>query len=249
MLITGHRGASGQYPENSLLAFEKAFEQGATAIELDVRRCKTGEMVVIHDETVDRTTNGSGRVEDLTLAELKALDDNDGQKIATLDEVLERVGGEATIFIEMKGEGNGEVAASIHKAVKVLGFSYDQLPVIGFDHTRLFMLKLHNPHIQTGLSFSGRNPKLERAAMVPLAKTLGASAINPNHTLVDKALVDAAHKAGLSVNTWTVNQPEVMERMLDYGVDAIMTDHPGKLHDVVRQGKEQNRESGTARHP
>lgn len=249
MLITGHRGASGQYPENSLLAFEKAFEQGAAAIELDVRRCKTGEMVVIHDETVDRTTNGAGKVEDLTLAELKALDDTHGQKIATLDEVLEMVGGKATIFIEMKGEGNKEVAESIHKAVKEKGFSYDQLPVIGFDHTRLFMLKLNHPHIQTGLSFSGKNPKLERAAMVPLAKTLGASAINPNHTLVDRELVDAAHKAGLSVNTWTVNQPGVMERMRDYGVDAIMTDHPGKLSNLVRQAKEQNSEPGSARHP
>lgn len=248
MLITGHRGASGLYPENSMLAFKKAFEQGANAIELDVHRCKTGEMVVIHDETVDRTMNGTGRVADLTLAELKALDGKDGQKIVTLDEVLEMVGGKATVFIEMKGPGNAEVAKSIHKAVKEQGFSYDQLPVISFDHSRLFLLKLRNPHIQTGLSFSKRT-KLERTTMVPLAKTLGASSINPYHVMVDKELVEEAHKAGLSVNPWTVNRPEVMERMHGYGVDAIMTNYPDKLHNVVHQTKEQNRDAGSARHP
>ncbi len=241
MLVTAHQGASGDYPDNTLLAFEKAIEHGAEAIELDVHRCKSGEMVVIHDESVDRTTNGTGKVADLTLAELKQLDAGEGEKIPTLDETLAMLAGRVTVFVELKDTAIQEVADSVHRAVREHGFTYDQLPVIGFDHQDLLALKITNPDIQTGLTWSERRQDIASIIMIPEAKMMGAVAINPEHTMITPELVERAHKVGLKVNTWTVNEPDDIRRMIDAGVDAIMSDYPKR---VVRQlqvanGKEQ----------
>lgn len=239
MQITGHRGASATQPENTLASFRAALAMGASAIELDVRRCKSGEMVVIHDETIDRTSNGSGRVQDLSLRELRQFDFGNGEHISTLDEVLTGLAGKCRdsrnphIFVELKGPGSKSVAQTLDNNVADKRYSYQDFTVIGFNHAQLFHFKRQNPHIDTGLSFSAKHPLLAKAA-IGLALRLGASAINPDHLLVTPELVEKAHAAGLKVNTWTVNEHADLKRMCEMNVDGLMSDHPDRARSIAQ---------------
>lgn len=240
MLIAGHRGASGTEPENTLTAFKAALAMGADAVELDVQRCKSGEMMVIHDSSVDRTSNGSGKVKDLTLDQLKQLDFGNGEPIQTLDEVLDALKGgckngkNPTVFIEVKSPGAREVAKSIEQAVQTKGYSYAELPVIGFNPKQVGAVKLVHPKVSIGVSMSSKRCAAEKAMLIPLAKTLHASAINPEHTMVTEDLVNKAHAAGLKVNVWTVNEHADIKRMAELGVDSIMSDHPDRAKRVAQ---------------
>jgi glycerophosphoryl diester phosphodiesterase len=237
MHITGHRGASATQPENTLASFRAALAMGATALEFDIRRCKSGEMVVIHDETIDRTSNGSGRVQDMSLRELRRFDFGNGERIATLDEVLMELAGKCRdgsnphLFIELKSPGGKSTAATINNNVADQRYRYDEITVIGFSHPQLFQFKRQNPQIETGLSFAAKN-RITAKAMVPLAKRLGASAINPEHSLITPELVQKAHAAGLKVNAWTVNGHADIKRMNEAGVDALMSDHPDRARNI-----------------
>lgn len=239
MHYAGHRGASATQPENTLASFQSALAMGATAVELDVRRCKSGEMVVIHDGTVDRTSNGSGKVTDLTLGELKQLDFGNGEPIRTLDEVLAalkggtRDGQNPTVFIELKSPGARAVAASIRNAAERGDYGYDELPVIGFNPKQVAAVKLVNPKIEIGLSMAANRSGAEKAMLIPAARAMRASAINPEHTMVTPELVDKAHAAGLKVNVWTVNEHADIKRMAEMGVDSIMSDHPDRVRLVA----------------
>lgn len=248
MLTVGHRGASGDLPENTMGSFAEALKRGATAIELDVHRCKSGEMVVIHDEDVSRTTSGSGKVSELTLAELKKFDAGNGEQIPTLDEVLELVNRKASIFIELKSPGAKHVAATIHDAVENKGWKYDQLPVIGFNHRQLYAFKRQNPDIEIGATIHKKVKTVGALTLMAVAKRMGASAINPDHRLVTPSLVRKAHANGMKVNVWTVNEPKDIRRMLDAGVDAIMSDYPERIAQVKKLYPDAGRDTGTARH-
>lgn len=234
MLITGHRGASGTEPENTLAAFKQALAMGAQAIELDIHRCKSGEMVVMHDAEVNRTTNGTGRIKDMTLAELKALQLPNGEPIHTLDEVLAEVKGgclngkNPTVFIEIKSSGAKSAANSIRNAIEKQGYTYGELPVIGFNPKQVGLVKVANPKIEIGLSMAANRSPREQKMLIPMAKAMRASAINPEHTLVTPELVEQAHAAGLKVNTWTVNEHEDIKRVTQAGVDTIMSDYPDR---------------------
>lgn len=238
-LNTGHRGASGTEPENTILAFKTALAMGADAIELDVHRCKSGELVVIHDGDVSRTTNGTGKVSDLTLDQLKAFDAGKGEKIPTLEEALaavkggKRDGGNPTVFIEVKSRGGKDVAKSVHNAVATEGWSYDQLPVIGFNHAQIGLIKAGNPKIQTGISLD-KDKSFLAPALIGIAKALGASAINPHQELVTPEWVDKAHKAGLKVNTWTVNEHADIKRVIEAGVDSVIGNFPDRTKLVAQ---------------
>ena len=228
MLVTGHRGASGTVPENTLGAFKRALELGADAIELDVHRTKDGQMVVIHDDTVNRTTNGRGAVAEMTFEQIRTLRTENGEQVPTLQEVFDLVAGKATIFVEIKSPGTDAVAPLIHGAVKKGQFIYAQLPVISFNHPLLGTLKQANPDILTGATFDKDDCK----NMVARAEAIGASAINPHHSKADAATVEAAHKAGLAVNVWTVNEHDDIRRVIKAGVDAVMSDFPDRVKRV-----------------
>lgn len=234
MLITGHRGASGTEPENTMAAFKQALAMGAQAVELDIHRCKSGEMVVMHDADVSRTTNGSGNIKDMTLAELRELRLENGETIHTLDEVLAelkggcRDGSNPTVFIEVKSSGAKATANAIRQAVEQHGYRYGQLPVIGFNPKQVGLVKAAHSKIEIGLSISAKRPAFEQKMLIPLAKSLRATAINPEHTLVTPELVERAHAAGLKVNTWTVNGHEDIKRVTEAGVDTIMSDYPDR---------------------
>ena len=231
-LIIGHRGASGHLPENTLPAFAKAIEMGADGIELDVWPDVNGHPVVIHDEDLERTYRQKGKVTGMRVEDLSVLG------VPRYEDVLELAKGKLIVFTELKGMHEDKVADAIHRAVSENGWSYDALPVIGFDHDQLERLKDANPAIVTGASFSRKMlehiPRDKHAAfMVSKASSIHASAINPDYRLVTPEIVEKAHAAGLKVNVWTVNSPAAMDKLLALRVDAIMTDYPDRLHGKI----------------
>jgi glycerophosphoryl diester phosphodiesterase len=239
--VVGHRGAMGHCPENTLASFERGLELGADWIELDVHLSRDGALVVIHDETLDRTTNGRGAVRDKSLAELKALDagswfgaDYAGQRIPTLDEVLAWARRRNTIVdIEIK---NAPVYyAGIEAAVVEVLHRHDmteQVIVISFDHAAVQRVKTLDSRIATGVLYAGRPVD----AGVGMARQAQADAVLPHWAYVTADDVAAAHAAGLSVAPWASSDPAVLRHLIAAGVDAIGTNHPDVLRDVLAPG-------------
>lgn len=215
MIIFGHRGAPG-YPrraENTIGSFKKALQYGATGLELDVRRAGDGRLVVIHDETVNRTTNGSGYVRDLTYDQLRQFDAGCGETIPLLTDVLEEFGARCLLNLELKDRG-------IARDVKRLVLERELEPhviVSAFDWEELRPLI---PEIPIAL-LSSRLWNLVRRA-----RELGASAIHPRRNIVTKGLLATAREANLRIHVWTVNDPGEMTRFRELGIDGIFTDFP-----------------------
>jgi glycerophosphoryl diester phosphodiesterase len=215
---------------------------GADWVELDVHLTRDGALAVIHDEALERTTNGHGLVKDHTLAELKRLDagawfgrDYAGQTIPTLDEVLEWASQRQTIVdIEIK---NAPIFyAGIEEAVvKAVGRARmtEQVIVISFDHHAVRKVKALEPRIATGVLYSGRPVD----AGVDLACKAEADALLPHVAYVTREDVQAAHAAGLSVAPWTTSDPQTLHRLIECGVDAIGTNHPDVLRQLLDAGE------------
>lgn len=222
MLIIGHRGAMGHAPENTLLSIQTALEMGVDWIEIDVYNV-AGELVVIHDPTVDRTTNGSGEVMKHSLAELRALDAGEGQQIPLLAEVFTVVNQQAGINIELKGPETAEPTVNfIHEQLKQ-GWTYDQILVSSFDHTMLKTVHAQDPQINIGaLIFHIDEDEIDTY------KAMGAYSVNPWLMTVTHPFVQAAQAQGLKVYVYTVNEPADIDRMRVWGVDGIFTNFPDR---------------------
>ncbi len=227
MTCFAHRGASGHSPENTLLAFRYAFELGAEAIECDVQLSADGAPVIIHDATVDRTTNGMGAVAELSLEQLRHLDAGAGEQIPVLDEVLtlcrER---RKLVNLEVKAETLEQaqrVALVVGEALEK-GRYHDLALVSSFLLPALTILKSAYPQICTATLHSGMRWRLLN--MITAARVNGADAIHPDIRLTTRALVESAHAAGLQVNVWTVDDPRQMQRLASWGVDGIFTNFP-----------------------
>jgi glycerophosphoryl diester phosphodiesterase len=229
-LVFGHRGAKAYAPMNTLPAFELALRQGADGIELDVHFSRDRELVVMHDFTVDATTNGHGRVSEMSLAQLRQLDAGSwfgeafkGVQIPTLGEVFEAVGKKLFINVEIKVETpdtNGLEQAVAHGIAqfglqeRVIASSFD-LPVL--ERFRRFM-----PDVPIGFLHSSIPSEAEKGKMLDLH----FEAVHPHHTLIDSAYIDWAKVNGYRVNTWTVNDPTRAVELRDLGVDGIISDNP-----------------------
>lgn len=218
----GHRGAAGHKPENTLGSMRKALEFGVDGIEFDIHRTKDGVLVVIHDPTVDRTTNGKGAVGAMTLAELQALDAGEGERIPTLDELVATVPAPVKLFLEMKAgsefyPGIEEQVAQFLQERDLV----DRTNVSSFDHHLLLRLRQLLPTLETGMLYAGR--PIDPVAM---ARACGATAIHSNWHYTDLAMVAAAHAAGLTVNVWTPNTAQAVDQCYSLGVDGIISDHP-----------------------
>jgi glycerophosphoryl diester phosphodiesterase len=224
-LKIGHRGAKAHVPENTLASFQKALDLGADGIELDVHVCATGELVVIHDFTVDRTTNGSGEVHKMTLAELKHLVVEGGHDIPTLSQVMTLCKGRCKVNIEMKGRHtamplNDHIARLVSKG----GWRYEDLIVSSFQREELEEISKLNPDVHLGV--------LTQASMKEAwdwAEAFKAKAIHPHFSLLTESNVKKAQEAGYKIYTWTVNEPEDIARVKGYGVDGIISDYPERL--------------------
>lgn len=231
--VVGHRGAMGYCPENTLASFQRGLELGADWLELDVHLSRDGALTVIHDESLERTTNGRGLVHDHTLAELKQLDAGDGQSIPTLTEVLQWAYARKTVVdIEIKNAPiyYDGIEARVVRAVDEAGMT-DSAIVISFDHAAVQRVKRLQPRIATGVLYSCR--PLDGG--VQLARAVGADALLPQWTFVTSEDVQLAHAAGLTVAPWATSDPKVMQHLIDCGVDAIGTNHPDILHTLIKE--------------
>jgi glycerophosphoryl diester phosphodiesterase len=218
--LFAHRGAKAYAPENTLAAFSLAVEMGVPWIELDVH-LMDGALIVIHDERVDRTTNGLGWIWDYSLEKLRALDAGNGEKIPLLEEVLEVVDRRAGLNVELKGLGTAEATAKVLQAAVKSGWSTDQFIVSSFFHREL-------------RRFGEIAPEFPRAALtmaVPesyaeFAERLGCGAVHASIEFIDPAFIADAHQRGLEFRVYTVNHPEELARMDQLGVNAVFTDDP-----------------------
>ncbi len=225
MLKIGHRGAKAHEAENTLASFQKALEMGVDGIELDVHVCASGELVVIHDFTVDRTTNGTGEVHKMTLAELKKLTVEGKHTIPLLDEVLALVNRKCLVNIEMKGRHTAKpVSDFIDKYVKEKRYTYDDFIVSSFQREELLIMSEINKNIPLGI--------LTQASVTQAwewAEEFSAKAIHPHYSLLTESNVKKAQQAGLKVYTWTINDTEDIARIKTYNVDGILSDFPELL--------------------
>ncbi|WP_020648122.1 glycerophosphodiester phosphodiesterase [Solimonas variicoloris] len=221
--IIGHRGARGHAPENTLLALDTGIRLGAHWLEFDVQLVD-GECWLMHDLTIDRTTNGHGRLDALRAAQIRALDAGGGQAVPTLNEALDLVANRAGVNIELKTwNGCAAAVARILRDYLADGWPAERLLVSSFHHPELWEFHELLPEVPIGALVCG----------VPLdwagpAAELGAAVLSVSSEFVDDKLIRDAHARGLRLYVYTVNDPEEMLRLRRMGVDGLFTDYPDR---------------------
>jgi|ERR1700722_3879209 len=224
MLRIAHRGASGYEPENTLASFKKALELGVDVIELDVHLTRDNHLIIMHDKTVNRTTNGKGEIVDKTLAELRELDAGKGEKIPTLQEVLDLVNRKVPVSIEMKGKGKAIlVADTIKKYVSDKNWKYSDFMVSSFNRQELSLFKRLLPQVKIAVAIVGILLQFNEY------KKLNAYSIYMWSKLLRKSVVEKAHRNGLKIVVYTVNDKKEIEKMKAFGVDGIMSNYPDRI--------------------
>ena len=225
MLKIGHRGAKSLEPENTLLSFQKAIEIGVDGIELDVRLTADGELVVIHDETIDRTSNGNGFVNQFTLKEIKKFRIHTTQEIPTLKAVLELVNKKCFINIELKEIETAEkVVALIEDYVTNKNWNYSDFLVSSFNWNAIQNVRFLNSDIPIGVLTES---DLEMA--FTFAKFLKATTIITHYLLLNEAEMLDIQNAGIKIFAWTVNEKEAIEKMKTLKINGIISDFPDRL--------------------
>jgi glycerophosphoryl diester phosphodiesterase len=250
-IVIAHRGGNGLWPENTLYAFHNAAELGVNVLEMDVRETADGALVVIHNDRVDRTTDGQGRVEDFPLAELESLDagyrwtDDDGQtypfrgkniRIPTLAEVLEAFPVKRMV-IEIKPDSI-QVASAFCRTVKE--YSRENMVLVAsFHHAVMETFRSECPRFATAAtpeevrSFLAWDLVYLGKLFRPEAELFGVPESLGPIEIVTPRFVSVAHRLNTRVQVWTVNETEAMKRLLDMGVDGIMTDYPDRLFKLL----------------
>ena len=239
--IFAHRGASGYAPENTLEAFDLASRMGADGVELDVHICRSGELVVAHDETVDRVADGTGMILNLSLSELKALHFNRTHpeyteaRLPLLSEVFELLRPTGlSVNIELKNS-IVDYPELERKVLELAAEKFDLRRILfsSFNHHSMLRMKQLDPSVPCGL--------LYEAVMIDpwkYAKALGMDAIHPHYSevIVNTGECSAAHASGIKVHTWTVNSPEAMEAVIREGADVLITNFPDQALKITARG-------------
>jgi len=218
--IMGHRGAPADEPENTLRSFRRALAVGVAAVELDVQLTKDGRLAVIHDETLDRTTNGRGPVQDFTLAELKRLDAGRGEPIPSLEEVFDLVQGQAQLVVELKQPEAAGALLRFFQDRQAFKFA----TVISFWHPAVKALKEAEPRLRTGVLLVGCP-----ADPVGLARAARADALILQYAYVTQELVATSHSHNLFVYIWNIDDTNTLKPYLAMNLDAICTNRPGEI--------------------
>jgi len=232
-LVIAHRGASAYRPENTLPAYELAVAQAADMIEIDLHRTRDGAVVVAHDAELERL-GGRGEIGAATLAALRDLDAGGGERIPTLDEVLDGFGARIPFNLELKQAGHGPypgLPALAVEGVRARGLLERTLFSSFYDPV-LHELRRDSAQARIALLLSRRAPE----GWVERAHALGAEAVNPELPLVDRAFVTRAHAEGLAVFVFTVDPADEMRRLLDLGVDGLFTNVPDRMRQVLGGG-------------
>ncbi len=225
----------GYAPENTIPSFRLALEMGVDGVELDVHMTRDGEVVVIHDFTVDRTTNGHGYVKDLALSEVRRLRVKHGfggkwgpVGVPTLEEVFREFGGRTRFKIEIKR--GGDYYPGIERKVVDLIRRYGvNAQVVSFDFDAIRTVRELDPNIETGIIFIGRI-----RWFLDIARKLRVRWLHVSQDLVDPEGIEEAHRSGFLVGVWTVNDGEVARRLVSMGVDDITTNYPDIIIKAIR---------------
>lgn len=238
VLIFAHRGASNIAPENTLKAFKKAIELKADYIEFDAHQSKDGEIVIIHDSNTFRTTGHTGIIEKMTLKQIKRLDCGRGEKIPTLNELIEITKGKIALNCEIKSMGIAEKIVHIFRDANLI----DSTIISSFKHSELLKIQKLEPR----LKLASLNPKrtgwilswFSRRNMLKNTFQNQFYAINPFHLLVNYQFVKKAHDKNLKVFPWTVNSPTTIENLVKMGVDGIITNNISRVKKILNQFNE-----------
>jgi glycerophosphoryl diester phosphodiesterase len=251
MKIIAHRGWSGRAPENTMAAFTAALEFKVDGLELDIHRSKDGKLIIGHDPTVDRTSNGKGFIKDLTWEELRRLDAGSwfgshfqNERILQLRSLFELVQkSDLLINIELKTDlfsypGIEEQLVKMIKDFELV----EQCIVSSFNHYSLLKITAALPELKTGILY---NANLYQPWTY--AKQLNVAALHPKYLSVSSEMVAQAHRNGLLVNTWTVNEPELIRQVIATGVDAIITNYPERVRECLSEKKSLGSKEGQNR--
>lgn len=205
-------------------AFETAFSNGAKGIEFDVRSCQSGEIVVIHDETIDRTSNGSGKVDKMTLKELQKFDFGRGEKIPTLESVLKKYGEKYWLNIEIKESGleNSLLKLLVQNNIK------KKIVISSFQISVINTIKSLNPEIETAYLYDFPLEELD-----DLLEEINIEGLHPGKNYVSEALIRKAHALGLKVRSWTIDDEKLATKYARWGIDGIITNVPERLIKVI----------------
>ena len=242
-IIFGHRGACAQAPENTIASFHLAVEQGADFIELDAKLSSDGEVMVIHDQTVDRTTDGTGAINQLTLAQLKALDAGSkfnpqfaGEKIPTLDEVFKEVGKDILINVELTNYAS-QTDGLLPKVAELVKDNHleERILFSSFLPGNLTLIKKLLPQAPVALLCSGGFAGSFSRSI--FCEKISPEIIHPNLLDVNDSYIKKEHERGRRVHVWTVIEKSDMERLFELGVDGIITDDPLVARQVLNQVK------------
>ncbi len=225
MFKIGHRGAKGHEPENTIIGFQKAIDLHVDRIELDVHLSSDNELMVIHDETIDRTTDGQGLVTSFSLPELKRFKIDKTHSIPTLTEVLNLIDQKCDINIELKSfESADYVVALIEKYVNEKNWKYDRFIVSSFDWNALQQVAFLNADIPIGVL-----TETDLDLALAFAKFIRAKSIHPYFHLLTKKNTAQLQQKGFQVFPWTINEIEDIKRIKTYQVDGIISDFPDRL--------------------
>ncbi|MCK9244020.1 MAG: glycerophosphodiester phosphodiesterase [Candidatus Marinimicrobia bacterium] len=229
--IIAHQGASGHAPENSLAAFEKAIALGADWIELDVHRVEQ-ELFIIHDYRLERTTEGKGSIYDKTVAEVRKLRLAGQYPIPTLREVLDIVARRVKINIEIKSPDTAALVIQlVDEYVAERGWTYSQFMLTSFNQYEILAAKQIQPRLATGVIIYGLP-----FGLAEFTRPLGVRALVVCIEFINSELVASAHRHGLEIIVYTVNYPDDIQRMLELGVDGIVTNYPDLARKIIEEG-------------
>lgn len=226
-IIIGHRGAAAHAPENTISSIKKALELHVPMIEFDVHQCASGELVVIHDFSVDRTTNGTGLVADMTYSQLRELTIEGNEHIPTLPEVLDTINKKAIAVIELKGQNLAKAVADvINEYIKNKDWSYNNFLIVSFDHAQLQEIKKLLPQVPIGPTCYGlpANP-------IKYMQALDANVLSLHPDFVTQKLIDEAHKNDIAIFIWYDPKTDLWaaKEAIKLGVDGIFEDAPNGL--------------------
>ncbi len=236
VLIIGHRGANSIAPENTLKSFQKAIELGADCIEFDVHESKDGEIVIMHDEDIFRTTGQKyhALIKDMKLEELKELDCGEGEKIPTFKELIALTKGKIGLNCEIKAEGIAKKIVDIIKEADII----ESTLVSSFKHQELLNIQKMEPNIKLASLESAGKGRLShwenKEAMINKAVKNKFYAINPLYKLVDRKFIEHAHKNNLKVFPWTVDSGIALRKLINMGPDGIITNDISRLKEVLK---------------
>ena len=226
LITIGHRGAMGHETENTLASIQKALDLNVDMIEIDVFKIASGEIVVFHDEKIDRLTNGSGDIESLDLEALKNLTVEGDHKIPLLSEVLDVINHKVPLNIELKGPGTSEGVMHLIKTyMENEGWTLDDFLISSFNWEELKNMRRINKDIK--IAILTEDDPLDA---IPIANDLNAVAINPNYLSLTKENVLEIKSQGFKVFTWTVNDTKQISNMRILGVDGVFTNYPERVN-------------------